>query len=239
MLNDLDILVVEHKKTFGVYGIDRMKHHLVKKYNINWNHKKISRYKSIFNIETKSRRKSKLFTRNMKKRKQKYMAPNLLNCNFTSTISWQKLSTDVSYIKCTNGLLYLSAVKDLFNNEIVSYSISENNDTNLIIESFSNVKPFKGVVHSDQGAQYYSYRYIEMLNEKGYSRSMSRRGACWENSPIENWFSQLKSEWLRPKGLMNKEETIMEIGKYIQWYNNERIQKGLNYMSPTEFLSTI
>jgi putative transposase len=77
-----------------------------------------------------------------------------------------------------------------------------------------------------------------MLESKGCRRSMSNRGARWENSPIENWFSQLKEEQLRKIGKKSKSETIKNIKKYVQWYNTERIQKDLGYLSPIQFLKT-
>lgn len=70
------------------------------------------------------------------------------------------------------------------------------------------------------------------MEKKGYRVSMSRKGACWENSPIENWFSQLKEEHLRNIGIKNREETKQEIKKYIEWYNTQRIQKSLAYKPP-------
>lgn len=166
------------------------------------------------------------------------MAPDLLECNFKSNKPLEKLSTDVSYIKCTDGRLYLSAVKDLFNKQIISHFISDKNDTDLVLETFKIIKENKGIVHSDQGSLYYSGEYVGRIEELGYERSMSSRGHCWENSPIENWFSQLKEEHLRPIGLKSKKETKQEIKKYIQWYNHERIQKDLGYLSPIQFSNT-
>lgn len=92
-----------------------------------------------------------------------------------------------------------------------------------------------GIIHSDQGALYYSHEYIERTQKKGYTRSMSRQGACWENSPIENWFSQIKQEHIYPLGKITKKQMKKEIKKYVQWYNTERIQKSLKWLSPIKF----
>lgn len=232
---DSDIISVEHYNNKEVYGVLRLKEHIAKKYEIIMNHKKIRRYKCFLNLETKVRKKRKMTFSN-KKPDYKCMARNLLKNNFTSTKKFEKLSTDVSYIKCTDGLLYLSAVKDLFNNQIISYYISNRNDVNLVVNTLKSIPNYKGIIHSDQGSLYYSYEYKKLVKDLGYERSMSRRGACWENSPIENWFSQLKEEQLRRIGLKTMKETKEEIKKYIHWYNNERIQKCLGYKSPLQFI---
>jgi len=219
----------------SVYGTIRLKFHLKNKYGININHKKIRRYKNILNLSTITRKKRPLYLREQEKRTQNYMAPNLIDCNFKSEIALTKLSTDVSYINCTDGRLYLSAVKDLFNNKIIAHFTSDKNDANLIIKTFDNILPNKGIVHSDQGTVYYSQDYIDKVEELGYTRSMSNKGHCWENSPIENWFSQLKEEHLRIIGLKTKKETKKEIKKYIEWYNTQRIQKCLGYLTPEQY----
>ena len=112
-------------------------------------------------------------------------AQYLIECNFTSEKPGQKFSSDVSYIKCSDGTLYLSAIKDYFNKEIVSLSTSNNNDINLIKESYKNIKVQKdAIVNTDQGAVYFAYEYVELAKEMNFTRSMSHRGHCWENCPI-------------------------------------------------------
>ncbi len=236
--NHLKIISVEHFRTKQVYGVIRLKHHIQHKYGIIINHKKIRRYKNILELRTITRKKRLPHLRKAEKKIQSYMAPNLLACNFKSEQPLEKLSTDISYINCTDGRLYLSAIKDLFNNQIISYFSSDKNDINLVIDTLNQLNKNSGIIHSDQGSIYYSGKYIKKIKKLGYKRSMSRRGACWENSPIENWFSQLKEEHLRPRGLKTKEETKLEIKKYVQWYNHERIQKNLGYLSPVQYLQT-
>lgn len=222
------IISEEHYNTKQVYGVLRLKHHIYNKYGLRLNHKLIRRYKNSLNLYTIARKIRPLYFREQKKRSYHLATPNILNNNFTSAHKFQKLSTDVSYIKCTDGRLYLSAVKDLFNNQIISYSVSDRNDTELIISSLRNIPNHNGVIHSDQGSVYLNNAYKRFMNNKGYTVSMSRKGACWENSPIENWFSQLKEEHLRPIGLKTKSQTRLEIKKYIEWYNTQRIQKCLS-----------
>lgn len=232
------IISVEHNKTFKVYGTLRLKHHIASMKGILFNHKKISRYKKILGLETITRKKHFLSNKQSSKQAKSYMAKNLLNCNFATKYPKKKLSTDVSFINCTDGRLYLSAVKDLYSKQIVSYNISEKNDTTLVLNTIKDIDLKGAILHSDQGPQYFSWEYRNLLKLKSCKRSMSNRGACWENSPIENWFSQLKEEQLRRIGKKPKSETRKNIKKYVQWYNTERIQKDLGYLSPIQFLES-
>jgi transposase InsO family protein len=163
-------------------------------------------------------------------------AQYLIECNFKSDTPRTKFSSDVSYIKCKDGTLYLSAVKDYFNNEIVSHSTSNNNDINLIKTSYNDLKTNEhAIINTDQGAVYFAYEYVELAKKMCFTRSMSHRGHCWENCPIENWFFQLKREWLIQFDKLTKKQAVEEIKKYVHWYNHERIQKKLGYLSPVQY----
>ncbi|UUV19533.1 IS3 family transposase [Fusobacteria bacterium ZRK30] len=233
-----ELILVEHLNNFEVYGTLRLKYHLLKKLNVNFNHKKILRYKNILNLKTITRKKKSISRRIQVKRNKSYMAENLLNCNFKAEKPRSKYSTDVSYINCSDGRLYLSAIKDLYSKQIISYDLSNKNDTDLIINTLKGVNLRGSILHSDQGSLYHSWSYRNHLEKNECLRSMSRPGACWENSPIENWFSQLKEEQLRRIGKQSKSETRKSRKKYVQWYNTERIQKDLNYQSPIQFLNS-
>lgn len=231
-----DIISEEHKNVRAIYGTIRLKKHIENKFGIILNHKLIRRYKYILGLQTIKRTKKGLSVSRAKEKNLRNKAQYLIECNFNSDIPNQKYSSDVSYIKCKDGNLYLSAIKDYFNTEIISFSTSNNNDINLIKDSYKDLKPNKGaIVNTDQGAVYFAYEYIEMANNIGFIRSMSHRGHCWENSPIENWFMQLKQEWLCQFDILTKKEGTEEIKKYIHWYNNERIQKKLGYLSPVQY----
>lgn len=232
-----DVISEEHKNVKGIYGTIRLKHHIERKHkDMKLNHKLIRRYKQILSLETVKRTKKGLSVSRAKEKNLKNKAQYLIECNFKSDSPNQKFSSDVSYIKCKDGILYLSAIKDYFNTEIVSLSTSNNNDIGLIIESYRNLKTVDGsIVNTDQGAVYFAYEYIEMAKNMGFTRSMSRKGHCWENSPIENWFMQLKHEWLCQFDKLTKRQATEEIKKYVHWYNHERIQKKLGYLSPVEY----
>lgn len=235
-IEDAKLISEEHYRMNGKYGVERLTEEIRQHVGVVFNHKKVRRYLRLLGLSCVARvRKPKMSKKVEKKGNHVQMAPNLLENNFTSERPYHKLSTDVSYIECTDGWLLLSAVKDLFNNQIIAYSMSNKNDVDLVNKSIGKIPKGNGVIHSDQGSQYFSLRYILLLKKKGYTRSMSRKGACWENSPIENWFSQLKQEHLYPLGRITRKEARKEIKKYVQWYNTERIQKALNWLSPINY----
>lgn len=233
--DDADIIYQEHFRLEQRYGVNRLKHEIQNRLGKVFNYKKVRRYLRNMGLLSTNRRRNPINTRIQKKGNHLSMAPNLLNNNFTASRPYQKMSTDVSYIKCTEGNIYLSVVKDLFNKEIIAYSISVRNDIDLVLNTVQKIPKGDGIIHSDQGSQYFSGIYIDYLEKSGFKRSMSRKGACWENSPVENWFSQLKQEALYPKGIQSAYQTMKSIKKYVQWYNTERIQASLNYVSPIQF----
>lgn len=104
-------------------------------------------------------------------------------------------------------------------------------------EKLRIVKEYRNgaIINTEQGTVYFAYEYVEYAKKHNFTRSMSHKGHCWENSPIENWFSQLKEEWLRPLGKITKRQAKEEIKKYVEWYNTQRIQKKLGYLSPVQF----
>jgi transposase InsO family protein len=233
------IISEEHNNLKSIYGTIRLKHHIQNKYKkekLILNHKLIRRYKNILGLVTIKRSKKGLSVTRSKEKNLNNKAQYLIECNFKSDAFGQKQSSDVSYIKCKDGTLYLSAIKDYFNNEIVSHSISNNNDIALIKDSYKDIKPYEGkIINTDQGSVYFAYEYLELANSLGFNRSMSHKGHCWENCPIENWFFQLKREWLAQFENLTRKQATEEIKKYIHWYNNERIQKKLGYLSPVQY----
>ena len=144
----------------------RLKKHVENKLKIILNHKLIRRYKHILGLETVKRTKKGLSVSRATEKNLINKAQYLIECNFNSDKPGQKFSSDVSYIKCSDGTLYLSAIKDYFNKEIVSLSTSKNNDISLIKESYQKLKPQEGaIVNTDQGAVYFAYEYVELAKK--------------------------------------------------------------------------
>lgn len=161
---------------------------------------------------------------------------NRLSRDFTSSTPLEKLATDITYIPTTDGFIYLSAVQDLFNNEIISYHISSRNDLELVFETLNKLPPLRGsILHSDQGFQYTNKKYQEVLMEKHIQGSHSRRGNCLDNAQMESFFSHLKTETFYAKKHYSAAEAQLLLEQHIAYYNNERFQKRLGQLSPVEY----
>lgn len=171
-------------------------------------------------------------------RKASILFPNRLNREFTAEVPLRRLVTDITYVRMGNSFAYLSAVQDLYNNEIVSWSLSKRNDLELVLDSLERLKE-KGslkdvLLHSDQGFQYTSRTYAHRLKSYGMLGSHSRRGNCFDNACIESFFSHLKTEKLHLTQPKTFEEAYQAVEEYITFYNKERFQKKLGDLSPVE-----
>ena len=155
--------------------------------------------------------------------------PNLLNRNFSAERPNQKWVTDISYIHTKQGVLYLSVIRDLYDNSIVAYKTGTEQNVNLVLSTIKEAKKREKVttelqLHSDQGFQYTSQAYYRLTQSYGIIPSMSRRGNPYDNALAENFFSILKTECIYRTKLQTSEEARLLIGEYIHFYNNERIQ---------------
>jgi putative transposase len=174
------------------------------------------------------------------KGEQGKIAPNILERNFKATAPNQKWATDITEFNVSGKKLYLSPIIDLFNQEIISYELSERPVFNQVVTMLK--KAFKKIpnnsdltLHSDQGWQYQMKHYQYLLKQKGITQSMSRKGNCLDNAIIENFFGILKSELFYIKKFSSIEQLKNEIKQYINYYNNERIKSNLKGMSPIKY----
>ena len=155
--------------------------------------------------------------------------PNLLNRNFKADRPSQKWVTDISYIHTAQGVLYLSIIRDLYDNSIVSYKTSTTQNVALVLNTIRAARKKEKVtaelrLHSDQGFQYTSNQYFKLTKSYGITPSMSRRGNPYDNSLAENFFSILKSECINRVKLKTFTDARLLIDQYIYFYNNQRIQ---------------
>ena len=168
------------------------------------------------------------------------VADNLLHRDFHAEKPFEKLTTDVTQFNVCNEKVYLSPVMDLFNREIVSYSISLHPDLWQVREMLSglfeklpeNATP---LFHSDQGWQYQHSEYQRLLKEHNIKQSMSRKGNCMDNGAMENFFGRLKVEMFYGERFESVDAFIDELKRYIDYYNNERISLKLKGMSPVQY----
>ena len=158
-----------------------------------------------------------------------YKYPNLLNRNFSAERPNQKWVTDISYIHTKQGVLYLSIIRDLYDNSIVAYKTGTEQNINLVLSTIREAKKREKVtaelqLHSDQGFQYTSHGYFKLTKEYNIMPSMSRLGNPYDNALAENFFSILKTECIYRAKLQTYEEARLLIDKYIYFYNHQRIQ---------------
>lgn len=205
------------------YGYRRV-HIWLERNGIHHNSKTILRVMQKYGLLSVVRRKK---YRNYSTVLHKY--PNLLNRDFHADKPNQKWVTDISYIHTKQGVLYLSIIRDLYDNSIVAYKTGTEQNINLVLSTIRAAKKKEKVtaelqLHSDQGFQYTSHGYFKLTQSYGITPSMSRRGNPYDNALAENFFSILKTECIYRVKLQTYEEARLLIGEYIHFYNNHRIQ---------------
>lgn len=188
-----------------------------------------ARHKRRYRVTTDSRHGLPVAT-NLLKRKFKPAAPN------------QVWTSDITYLWTDEGWLYLAIVLDLFNREVVGWSIKPRMTADLAIDALTMAwfrrRPRPGLLlHSDRGSQYASSVFQEKLNAYGMRSSMSRKGNCWDNAPTESWFNSFKNE--RIHGVRYKTHAQMKAASfdYIEaFYNRQRQHSTLGYQSPAQYM---
>ena len=213
----------ESHKTYGYRRVWRW----LKARNIHRNPKTILRIMGKYELLSEVRRRRKW--RQMGQQLHKY--ENLLNRQFRADKPNRKWVTDISYIHTGEGVLYLSMIRDLYDNSIVAYKIGTQQTVNLVLDTIRlAIKQEKKEVaaelqlHSDQGFQYTSQAYFNLTQEYGITPSMSRRGNCYDNAMAENFFSILKTECIYRNKPKSFKEARTLIDNYIYFYNHQRIQ---------------
>ena len=210
----------KYGKTYGY----RRVHIWLDRQGIYYNPKTILRVMQKYNLLSVVRRKR---YRNYGDYLYKY--PNLLNRDFSAERPNQKWVTDISYIKTKQGILYLSVIRDLYDNSIIAYKTGTEQNINLVLSTITEAKKKEKVtaelqLHSDQGFQYTSRQYFKLIKSYNITPSMSRKGNPYDNALAENFFSILKTECIYRIKLNTYDDARLAIDEYIHFYNNERIQ---------------
>ena len=211
------------ERNHSTYGYRRV-HIWLERQGIHRNPKTVLRVMQKYNLLSVVRRKK---FRNYGECLHKY--PNLLDRNFNADRPNQKWVTDISYIHTKQGVLYLSIIRDLYDNSIVAYKTGTEQNINLVLSTVRAAKKKEKVtaelqLHSDQGFQYTSQAYFKLTKSYHITPSMSRRGNPYDNALAENFFSILKTECIYRTKIATYEEARLLIGAYIHFYNNDRIQ---------------
>lgn len=169
------------------------------------------------------------------------VAQNLLQRQFTADRPNQKWVGDITYLWTSEGWLFLAAVMDLYSRRILGWSMSDHMESKLVTDALLMAlhrrgEPRELVHHSDQGRQYASFEFQQLLRQKGITCSMSRRGDCWDNAVMESFFSTLKTEQTSQKAYATRESAQADVFEYIErFYNPRRRHSTLNYLSPVQF----
>ena len=206
------------------------------------NHKKILRIMNKYHLITKIRRRNPYKTI-MKKSQEHRTFDNKLNRVFMVFAPFKVFSTDITYIPINHRFAYLSVVKDLASGEVVAWKLAMHMEMSLVLDTVEAMKNNPAIttaclkdsmIHSDQGVHYTNPQYIEKVKGLSMVQSMSRRGNCIDNAPIESFFGHLKDD-VDYKDCKTFDELYSLIANYMQYYNNERQQWDLKKMTPVGY----
>lgn len=235
LLNKIKEVFVANKE---VYGYRKMQKALRKEevYLSEYRVRKMMRAMGLYPVILKKYKP----THNGKKDGRFYN--NIVNQQFIANKLNEVWAGDITYIKTNQGYVYLATVIDLYNKEVIGYSISKNIDSELVSQALRNAlvrvntKENKIIFHSDRGCQYSSKSYQNMLNQYGITGSMSRPACPYDNACSESFFSSAKRECIYRKNYMTIEEVKQDLFEYIElFYNRKRMHSSLGYMSPVEY----
>jgi putative transposase len=226
-----------HKRTRETFGPERLQRDLAE-HGVKAGVCRIRRIRKKLGISCKQKRKFKATTDS---KHTLPVAENLLNQQFKASAPNQIWVADITYIPTEEGWLYLAGHKDLFAGEIVGYAMGPRMTKNLVSQSLFRAVAAKGPVpglihHSDRGGQYCSHEYRRLLDQFHMRASMSRKGDCYDNAPMESFWGTLKNELVHHRRYGTRSEAIREITEYIEiFYNRQRRQARLGYLSPAAY----
>lgn len=167
-------------------------------------------------------------------------SPNLLQRNFDPLRPFEVLATDKTEFEVCNKRLFLSAMRDLFDGYILKYTCRESRgigpELKMLEETLDTIPPGSNtILHSDQGWEYRNHSYRELLKKGGIRQSMSRKGNCLDNAPMESFFAVFKTEFLNNQTFDSLDDFYDRLDEYMYYYNNKRIKLKLNGMTPAEY----
>lgn len=223
-----------------VYGSRKITRTLRRKYKVNVNHKRVENIMRDAGIRSKASKKYKATTNS---KHNLPVSENLLNRDFRAFGPNQKMVSDITYIRTDEGWLYLASIMDLYGRKIVGMAMGSTMTKELVIQALVDAKSRIGkvkdcILHSDRGTQYCSQSYQNLLRASGFISSMSRKGNCWDNAPMESFWGKLKQEWLNEQHFKTREEAKKAVFEYIWiFYNRQRAHAANNYMTPEEYYS--
>ena len=224
-----------HLESRGVYGARKIHRELRAKGEACGRHK-VARLMRQAGLKGCPKRRF----RRMKDQPPSYpIAHNLLQQDFTALRANERWASDITYISTRQGWLYLAVVMDLYSRRIVGWAMDRRTGRHLVIDAMKmalNQRDVPAIHHSDRGPQYTSDDFRELLSMHGIECSMSGRGSCYDNAPVESFFSLLKRERIRRQTYATREEAKTDVFDYIErFYNRWRRHATLGYVSPVEY----
>ena len=226
-----------HKRTRETCGPERLQRDLAE-HGVKAGVCRIRRIRKKLGLRCKQKKKFKATTDS---KHTLPVAENLLNQQFEATAPNQIWLTDITYIPTEEGWLYLAGHKDVFTGEMVGYAMGPRMTKNLVSQSLFRAvaakRPVPGLIHhSDRGSQYCSHEYRKLLDQFHMRASMSRKGDCYDNAPMESFWGTLKNELVHHRRHGTRREAVREITEYIEvFYNRQRRQARLGYLSPVAY----
>ena len=226
-----------HRRTREVYGAEKLQHDLAA-HGIKAGVCRIKRIKRKLSLRCKQKRKFKATTNSNHRLP---VAENILGQQFKVIAPNKVWVSDITYVPTDEGWLYLAGHKDLFNGDIVGYAMGARLTRNLVSQSLfrgiETKRPSKGLLHhSDRGSQYCSHDFRNILKQHGFIASMSRKGNCYDNAPMESFWGTLKQELIHHCHYRTRREAIQDITEYIEiFYRRQRLQPGLGFLSPVVY----
>ena len=230
-------IIAAHKRTREVYGAERLQHDLAG-HHVAVGISRIRRIRKKLGIRCKQKRKFKVTTDS---KHNLPVADNILGQRFKVDAPNKVWTSDITYVPTDEGWLYLAGHKDLFTGNIVGYHMGDRLTKDLVNQSLCRAvaakRPVNGLIHhSDRGSQYCSYDFRNYLERFGMIASMSRKGNCYDNAPMESFWGTLKQELIHHRRYRTRQEAIRDITEYIEiFYNRQRIQARLGFLSPAVF----
>jgi transposase InsO family protein len=226
-----------HRRTRQTYGAERLQRDLLE-HGIQVGICRIKRIRRKLGIRCKQKRKFKATTDS---RHNLPVAENILEQQFKSAAPNEVWVSDITYVPTDEGWLYLAGHKDIFTGNIVGYAMGERLTKNLVSQSLFRAvtakRPTEGLIHhSDRGSQYCSREYRNLLDRFGLKASMSGRGNCYDNAPMESFWGMLKQELVHHHRYRTRLEAMRDITEYIEiFYNRQRLQAKLDFLSPVAY----
>ena len=226
-----------HEENREAYGAVKTWREL-KAQGIECGRHRVARLRRQAGIEARRRRRFRITTQS---RAGVIAAENKLNQCFEVGAMDRAWVGDITFIATGSGWLYLAALLDLYSRRVVGWAMSERIDQQLVLDALimalGQWRPRPGLIHhTDQGRQYSSTAYVEMLKEHGMVQSMSRRGNCYDNAVAESFFSSVKNELVHHRSFKTREEARTAVFEYIEiFYNRQRRHQSLDYVSPVDY----